>query len=52
MTPHGGPRELEELTGLNFMPELGQNDEVETKIDPAWLQTPTRPNGGQGGDER
>lgn len=44
-------RKIEELTGLDFMPDLGQNNEIETTIDPAWLQTPARPKNAGGDDQ-
>lgn len=34
--------EIERKTGLNFMPDLGEPNPIETAFDPAWLQTPTR----------
>jgi DNA/RNA endonuclease G (NUC1) len=38
-------RKIEELTGLNFMPDLkdNNNDDVEKTFDQAWLQTKARP---------
>ncbi|MBI2514494.1 MAG: DNA/RNA non-specific endonuclease [Opitutae bacterium] len=35
-------RKVEELTGINFMPDKGANDEVEKAFDQAWLHTPAR----------
>lgn len=34
--------EIERRTGLNFMPELGEPNPIETEFDPGWLQTPAR----------
>lgn len=35
-------QKIQELTGLNFMPDLGEPNAVEATYDPAWLQTPSR----------
>lgn len=34
--------EIERKTGLNFMPDLGEPNLIETTFDPAWLQTRPR----------
>jgi len=31
--------EIERITGLNFMPDLGEPNQIETIVEPVWLQT-------------
>jgi len=44
-------RKIEELTGINFMPDLKANDDVEKGFDPAWLRTPARKPASQNDDD-